>query len=198
MNRTDELRWIRVFTPDHIPTYLIEQIRDKDYTIEEFFEYHRINCTIKNEKGFQLNPFSHLYVLANPENQVKGILWFSVDPMSKDILIQTYSIDKEYWNKGYAVKKLTEHIKKIKDKGKLNKIYWTTNYPKHSERYGFKRSKAILMEYSGEKNGEDTIRKYGECGKSKSDDSRAIKLPVEHIKRTNCSTSAATTESRAI
>jgi len=151
MKKIDELRFVRVFTPDHVPQYLIEQVRDRDYSVEEFFKYHQINCMTQGEKGIVLNPFNHLYVLADKENIVKGMLWFSVDPLSKDILIQTFSMDKEYWGKGQAVKKLAEHIKEIRIKANLNKIYWVTNYPKHSMRYGFKPSKSILMEYDPKK-----------------------------------------------
>ena len=156
MKKIDELRWVRVFTPDHLPHYLVEQVRDRDYSIEEFFKYHQINCMIQSDKGVVLNPFNHLYVLADKENQVKGMLWFNVDPLSKDILIQVFSMDKEYWGRGEAVKKLSEHIKQIRNKGKLNKIYWITNYPRHSERYGFVRSKSILMEYDPTKQKNET------------------------------------------
>lgn len=64
--------------------------------------------------------------------------------------------------KGIAVKKLSEFIKEIRRKGKLNKIFWITNYPRHSERNGFKRSKNVLMEYNEEKeenkNGKNSTR----------------------------------------
>ena len=155
----EELRWIRVFTPDHIPHYLIEQVGHRDYSIEEFFKYHQLNCLIQSEKGVILNPFNHLYVLADKKNEVKGVLWFNVDPLSKDILVQTYSVDKEYWLKGQAVQKLADHIKQIRNKAKLNKIYWITNYPRHSERYGFFRSKSILMEYDPTKQKKEEIVK---------------------------------------
>lgn len=163
MNKIDDLKWIRIFTPSHIPKYLVEQIRDRDFCVEDFYKYHEVNCTIpSNDGNLKLNPFSHLYVLANPDNEVKGMLWFCVDPLTKDLVIQTFSMDKEYWMKGVAVKKLSNHIKEIRKKGNLNKIYWITNYPKHSERNGFKRAKGVLMEYNEEnevnKNGQDTIR----------------------------------------
>ena len=150
MKKIQELRWVRVFTSSHVPHYLIEQVRDRDYSVEEFFKYQQINCMVQREEGVALNPFNHLYVLADKENQVKGMLWFNVDPLSKDILIQIFSMDKEYWGRGEAVKRLADHIKQIRIKGNLNKIYWITNYPKHAERYGFKRSKSILFEYTGE------------------------------------------------
>ena len=151
MNKIDDLKWIRIFTPSHIPKYLVEQVRDRDFSVEDFYKYHEVNCTIPSKDGnVKLNPFSHLYVLANEENEVKGTLWFCVDPLTKDLIIQTFSMDKDYWMKGVAVKKLANHIKDIRKKGNLNKIYWVTNYPKHSERNGFKRAKAVLMEFNEE------------------------------------------------
>lgn len=148
MKKIDCLKWIRVFTPSHIPKYLVEQVRDRDYSVDDFYKYHEVNCTMSSSDGMiKLNPFSHLYVLANSENEVKGMLWFSVCPLTKDLVIQTFSMDKEFWMKGVAVKKLSKHIKEIRKKGNLNKIYWISNYPKHAERNGFKRSKSILFEY---------------------------------------------------
>ena len=180
MNKIDDLKWIRVFTPSHIPKYLIEQIRDRDYTVEDFYKYHEIHCTIPSKDGgVKLNPLSHLYVLANKVNEVKGSLWFGVDPLSKDIIIQTFSMDKEYWCKGIAVKKLAEHIKMIKRKGNLNKIYWITNYPKHSERNGFKRSRAVLMEYNETQevqNGENDVRREQQVRRHKPIDSTTEQL----------------------
>lgn len=146
-----DLRWIRVFTPSHIPTYLVEQVKHRDYSVEDFYKYHESLCLWKTEDGPTLNPFSHLYVMGNKENLTKGFLWFSIDPLTRDLIIQTYSVDKEYWKEGGAVEKLCEFIKEIHRKGDLNKIYWITTYPKHSMRHGFKPSKAVLMEYSEEK-----------------------------------------------
>ena len=146
----ENLRWVRVFSPDVIPKYLIDQIKHKDFTTEDFYKNQKANCLVDTDKGPTLNPFNHLYALADKENIVKGFLWFVIDPMSLNLLINNYSVDKDYWNTGHAVKFLTEHIKEIQKRLKLKKVYWCTRYPKHSERYGFKRSKDILMEYVGE------------------------------------------------
>lgn len=131
-----------------VPRYLIEQTRDRDYSVENFYKYQQTNCLIPAVGDYKINPFNHLWVLINKANEVKGVLWMVVDSLSHDMVIQMYSIDEEYWNRGYAVKKVSEHVKEIVTKGNLNKIYWITNYPKHSERYGFKRSKSILMEFN--------------------------------------------------
>lgn len=147
-DKIEELRWVRAFSPDLIPKYLIEQVRDRDYTVDNFYKYQNLNCLIEGKNGPTLNPFNHLYVLANDGNMVKGFLWFIVDPLSTDVIINTFSMDKEYWGNGSAVKKLSAHVKEILKKLKLKKVYWLTNYPKHAERNGFKRSKSILFEYN--------------------------------------------------
>lgn len=150
-----ELKWIRIFTPIHIPKYLIEQIKDRDWSVDDYIKYHELNCLSEKNGQQTLNPFSHLYVLVNKDNVTKGFLWFSIDALTKDICIQNYSIDKEYWGKGRAVEKLADHIKFIKKKANLNKIYWITNYPKHSQKYGFKQSKSVLMEFTEEQDGKN-------------------------------------------
>lgn len=173
MSKMDELRWIRVFTASHVPTYLVEQVKHRDYSVENFYKYQDSLCLRSGVNGPELNPFSHLYVLANKENLIKGFLWFSIDPLTLDMIIQTYSVDKEYWKDGGAVEKLCAHVKEIHRKAKLNKIYWITNYPKHSQRFGFKPSKSILMEYSEEKNGEDLSRGSEQRGEHRASDATA-------------------------
>jgi hypothetical protein len=148
-----ELRWVRVFTPTHIPKSLVEQVKDRDYTVEDFYRYQEINCLRNTPEGPTLNPLNHLYVLVDKENLTKGFVWFTIDTLSKDIYIHTFSMDKEYWFQGKVVFKLAEFIKDFKKKAKLKKVYWITNYPKHSMRHGFETSKAVLMEYTGEEDG---------------------------------------------
>lgn len=154
----DELRWVRLFSPVHIPRYLVEHVRDRDYEVDDFFKYQEINCLMQGKDGMTLNPFNHLYGLVDPENVVKGYLWFVIDSLSKDMIINTFSVDPEYWGKGAAMKRVADHVKEVMKKLKINKVYWFTNYPKHSERYGFRRSKSILMEYSEESDGKGTNR----------------------------------------
>ncbi len=153
----EELRWVRLFTPVHIPKYLIEQISKRDYDIEDLYYYMEINCLRSSKEGPTLNPLFHLWALVNPDNIVKGFLWFTIDALTKDIVIQIYSVDSNYWGCKGAVLKLADHLKEIRRKANLNKIYWITKFPKHSYKYGFKQSKSVLMEYNEEdENGSDT------------------------------------------
>lgn len=146
-NNMDNLRWVRAFSADVIPRYLVEQIKKKDYSVDDFYKYQDNICLRDTKEGPTLNPFSHLHVLADKNNMTKGFTWFCIDPLTKDIVIQIYSVDKEYWAGGNSVKKLSDHIKDIRKKGNLNKVYWIHSYPRHTIKHGFKISKDVLCEY---------------------------------------------------
>lgn len=152
----DELRWVRLFSPVHIPRYLVEQVRDRDFSVDDFIKYQEINCLIHKKDGPTLNPFNHLYGLVDPQNIVKGFLWFIIDSLSKDAVINTFSVDSAYWGGGAAVRKLSDHVKEIMKKLKLKKVYWMTNYPNHSERHGFTRSHTVLMEFTEVEDGQNS------------------------------------------
>jgi len=144
-----ELQWIRIFTPIHIPRYLIEQVRSRDFSIEDFFTYQETNCiSVDQNNSFTLNPLNQLWLLVDPKHIAKGFLWFTINPLSKDVFIQTFSVDKEYWGGGRAVRKLEEFVSDLAKKADLKKIYWITNCPKHSKKHGFEASKNVLMEYT--------------------------------------------------
>lgn len=181
----EKLRWVRVFTPVHIPKYLVEQVRNRDYTVEDFYTYQEQSCIRMTKEGPTLNPLNHLYVLANDENLTKGFVWFVVDPLTKDLCVNTYSIDKEYWGKGKAVSKLATFIKDIRKKGHLNKVYWITNYPKHSQRYGFRPSKSVLMEYTEEEHGQDSHGRSNTREEHQSVDPRTAKIPGGDSRRSS-------------
>ena len=180
MSKIDDLRWVRVFSPLVIPRYLVDNIKHKDFTTDEFFQYQELICLRDTPEGPTLNPFSHLYALADKENITKGLLWFTVDPLSKNIFIQTYSVDKEYWGGG-SIKKLSDHVRAIREKANLKKIFWITDYPKHSQRHGFKMSKSVLMEYSEEEeNGKNDDGGGHSREEHRPADARPEEVPEQH------------------
>lgn len=143
-----KLEFVRIFTPVHIPEYLVDQVRDKDFTTEQFYKFQEICCLRQSENGPVLNPLNFLYVIVNESKMAKGFMWGQADPLTNDFIIQTFSIDKEYWGNGRAVKMLTKKVKEILKECSMNKVYWITNFAKHAQRYGFKRSKSVLFEYN--------------------------------------------------
>jgi hypothetical protein len=146
----NNLKFMRVFTPDHIPRDLVTQIKDKHFDVDEFYAYLKAACVTQGQEGPTLNPFCHLYVIADKNNRVVGFVWFEYNILERSLNLQTFSMDPNYWNKGKAVGMLTDFLKKELKKSKMKCVYWHTKYPKHSEKNGFKRSKNILMEYREE------------------------------------------------
>jgi len=149
-----KLRFVRIFTPVHIPKELIEQVREKEYDVNDWYRYLEIVCIRQTNEGPQLNPLCLLYVIVDELNKVVGMLWAEIDTLSKILAIQTFSMDKKYWLKGQAVTLLADKAKEIAKECGLKKIRWASSYPKHSERYGFHRSKSVLMEWIVEDNKE--------------------------------------------
>jgi len=141
-----ELDWIRLITPDHIPSYLIEQIKRREFEVEDWFALQRSICLREVNGSMSLNPMSHLYLLATKDKLPKGALWFTIDTLSKSIHIQLFSVDKEYQFEG-AVGYLKDFIKKILLSSGLKKVYWVTDCPNHSKTHGFEQSRGVLMKY---------------------------------------------------
>lgn len=149
----DDLRFVRIFDAGLIPRHLIDNIKCKEYTTDDFFKYQQMHCLFLGDDGqMKLNPLNHLYALVDKNNLVRGATWLTISDLEKNLNINTFSIDKEYWSAdGKAIEKLSNFVKDIIIKAKLKKIYWCTNKPKSSERHGFKRSRQILMEFDTQK-----------------------------------------------
>lgn len=180
--KIEDLRWVRLFTSSHIPKYLVEQIAKRDYTVDNFFKHLESEILQPSQNGPVLNPCFHVWALVDPSNLVKGFVWFTIDTLSQDIVIQVFSMDSNYWGKG-AVEKLAEHVKMIRKKADLNKIYWITHFPKHSAKYDFKASKNVLMEYNEEEikeekkeNGKDS---HGIKGNNGSSETRTASISTD-------------------
>lgn len=171
---------MRAFSGDVIPRYLVEQIKDREFAVDDFYSFQRLNCVIEDSDGHRLNPFNHLYALADEQNKVKGFLWGVIDPLGKDFVVNTFSVDPIYWQEGGAMKKATEYIKQLLKKLQLKKVFWITKYPRHSERHGFKKSRHVLMEYQEEESGKDT-----DGGNDKERKCRSADTPTKESVRTD-------------
>lgn len=151
----ESLQFIRIFDPSHIPEYLVDQIKDKDFTTERFYVYQREVCTLKEEGSLVLNPYNLLFVLVDEDKVVQGFVWAVVDLLNGALCINNFSLNRFYWGKGKAVKILKDWALKIKEGAKLNRIYWISKNSKYCEKYGFEKSKHILFEYVDAKENEN-------------------------------------------
>ena len=146
-----DLVFVRIFDPVHIPTYLVDQIKDKKFETKRFYEFQKISCTIQVNENVQLNPTNLLYVLINEEKkQAKGFLWMVVDLLTFSLVVNNFSVDQQYWHKGGALKLLEEKAKKVMKDLFLKRIVWMTRNGLFCEALGFKKHEEQVMVYEGE------------------------------------------------
>jgi len=156
-HKFDELQFIPITDPNIfgiIPNirYLFEQVRDRDWEVDDFYKWAPLVIT---------SPLSRLWFLTDVANVIKGILWIVIDPFSNIITVSLLSVDKEYQMNGDGLRKseseiltkIKEHLHKfraeLKEQGGADlkeKILWTTTRPRIFEKMGAKRNKQIIME----------------------------------------------------
>ena len=122
-----------------IPRYLVEQITDRQYTIEDFYSIGNV---------LQADPLQQVYVLLNDDRLVKGFLWFHVIPFTRSIFVNAFSVDPEYRDgEGGPLRYAVELLKSIYDRLKLTgSIRFTTTFPEYYEKHGMRKSKFVSME----------------------------------------------------
>ena len=92
----DDLKFVRIFDPSHIPQEYIEQIKGREFSVERFYEFQKTICLLQIDDEAALNPMNLLFAIVNQENLVKGVLWMVVDALGNSLIINTFSIDKQY------------------------------------------------------------------------------------------------------
>lgn len=143
----ENLKWIRIFDPIHIPREYVEQIKDRVFEVDKFYDFQKMICKRFENGVMHVNEYNLLFVLVDESNLVKGFCWMVVDPLANALVINNFSMDKEFWGKGRCIRLLEQKAKEIQEGAQLDRVYWITRCPKHSEKYGFKKSKHVLMEY---------------------------------------------------
>ncbi len=145
-----ELTFVRLLDPIHIPSYLVEQIKDRLYTVERFYQYQKMACLLQTPNGPNLNESNLLYAITHEKlRQVKGFAWMEIDPLINSLNVKSFSMDGEYWCKKEAISLLEEKAKKIMKDLSLSQIVWVTKNPRFCENKGFKRSKDAIMIFEG-------------------------------------------------
>lgn len=137
--KIDTLTFVRLKIPRLIPGTLIENVKGRTFTPEEFYKYQEMQID---------NPFNYLYALIDEAKKIQGYLWMEVNPLDMSMFVNTFSIDKKYWGKGNAIPKAIEFLADLKGKIKSPRCYWITTNEKFFKKHGFKKSNQILMEYN--------------------------------------------------
>lgn len=132
-----ELNFKRIFSFQLIPRYLLEQVKDGDWDLDLLYQYGDLVAQ---------HPLTLLYVLADKDYVIKGLLWGAIEPLSKTISIYVLSVDKEYQDRGGPILYAREFARNLKEKMGFKKTEFPTTKPRAFERLGFKRSKVVMME----------------------------------------------------
>lgn len=133
-----ELRFKRVYTFQIIPRYLFAQVKENaDWDLDFLYKYANMLAS---------DPLTLVYVLADKDYRIKGVLWAAINPLVKTIPVYLLSVDKEYQDRGSPILYAFEFLTEIKEKMGFKKIEWPTTRPRAFERLGFKRSGITNME----------------------------------------------------
>ena len=142
------------------PREFLEQAPDMPWSAKDFYE---------NYNFYAESPFSFLYAIidrADMDDPQKGVLWLTIDPMSKTLIGNFVSIKKEYQAAGLYRKIVVPYVLEMKKQLKLRHLCWITTRAKAYEKMGgaefvrgklvkpgiYRRSKLVLMEIAEEEN----------------------------------------------
>lgn len=134
-----KLTFVRLKIPRLIPSELIESVKGRTFTVEQFYKYQ--------EQSLE-NPYNYLFALIDETKRIHGYLWAEVNALDGSLFVNTFSISKEYWGKGEAIQLAIEFLKTLKEKTKADRVFWCTTNERFFLKHGFKRSKISLLEYN--------------------------------------------------
>lgn len=141
----EDLQFMRIRIPEAvrlIPALLIESVKGRLFSLEEFYQ--------RQEAQVHLNENNHLYVLLDPKGAVRGYFWAVLEP-GHCLWINTFSICKEFWGKGAAIRQIVQFAGELNQKLKCPVVQWCTTNPRFFEKHGFRRSRNVVMEFSNSK-----------------------------------------------
>lgn len=139
--KTDILEFVSLKIPTLIPKDLIENVKGRTFTVEQFYKYQQ-----KHLK----DPDNHLYAIVDAVKKIQGYIWADVKSLDNSLRIESFSITKEYWEKGKFMENVGEFLKELKFKVNCDRIFWNSTNEKFFMKHGFKRSRISLLEYNAD------------------------------------------------
>lgn len=139
----EDLKFLRIVEPINvllIPKELIEEVKGRTFTLEQFYHYQCLQIENKNPSNF-------LYILVDDKKKIHGFLWAEINGMDGSLFINTFSVAKEYWGKGQAIPFVIEFLKELKRRVGAQRVFWISTNEKFFLKKGFKKSKNVLLEY---------------------------------------------------
>lgn len=137
--KLDELVFVKLKIPKLIPRELIESVKGKTFTPEQFYDH---------QERMVGNPHNHLFALVDGNKKIHGYLWAETNVLDGSLFINTFSISKEFWGKGEAIGKVTAFLDEFHRKIGAKKVFWLTTNERFFLKKGFTKSKISLLEYN--------------------------------------------------
>lgn len=134
-----DLEFVRCKVPQCIPRELIEAVKGKTFTPQEFYDYQAVNVD---------NPNNLIFVLIDEAKKIHGFLWAEQNTLDRSLFVNTFSVEKAHWGKGEAIPTVVKFLAQLKKKMNAPRVYWISTNEKFFAKHGFKRSKNVLMEYN--------------------------------------------------
>lgn len=134
----ETFQFVKLKIPSLIPYELVENVKGRVFTPEEFYQYQNEHVN---------DPYNFLFALIDEDNIIQGFLWAVQEKLGKILYVNTLSISKDYWHKGKIMPKVCKFLDHLYDVLQPTKVQWATTNEKFFLKKGFKRSKIALMEY---------------------------------------------------
>lgn len=123
--------------PDMVPRGLLEQVKDREWQVDEWYKLQK--QMIGNKENLILG-------LVDENLKVRGICWLTIDGFSKWIFINTLSMEPGVIKGKKLIKILSRYIKDLGKTLGLKRVIWAARRYKAIEKYGFEQSEYKLME----------------------------------------------------
>lgn len=143
MSDAESLKLVRVIEPSLIPKDLIEQIKNKSFSVQEFYDNNSQESFLFDGENYTINPLNHLYAIVDGDNKINGVLWCTID--GQECNVNIFSIERKYWNKGEAFPMILKKMDEIFASLGIKNYKVITSNTGVYEKAGFKKSPQIIM-----------------------------------------------------
>ena len=139
-----DLTFVRLLAPSLIPRNLLGKVPCARWDVEDFIRYADDMARAWTTR---------FYAMMSPNNEIKGFIWFTYNPLTQEIMVDTYAVDDEYTKPpGAATEGTLEFLRgwisRKKEAGVAikDKILWATTKPEGFEALGAERTGHVVME----------------------------------------------------
>jgi hypothetical protein len=140
--KIEDLQFVRCKVAQAIPRELIEAVKGRTFTPDQFYRYQALNVD---------NPCNFVFVLIDERKLIHGFLWAEQNSLDGSLFVNTFSVKKEHWGKGGAIPFVVEFLRGFSKSIGATRTFWCTTNEKFFTKHNFKRSKTVLMEYNTDK-----------------------------------------------